>query len=83
MGLALLTLQVSKTVWSHFKDQVHSWYDYSESGNKQVTIMYSSDPPSGSGRHTLLPWEPGSMLPPFLQALQNNAQQQASNGTNS
>lgn len=62
-------------MWTHFKEQAHSWYDFSESGNKQVTVMYSKEAPTSKGRHTLLPWEPGSMLPPFLQALQQDAQQ--------
>lgn len=62
-------------MWTHFKEQAHSWYDFSESGNKQVTVMYSKEAPTTKGRHMLLPWEPGSMLPPFLQALQQDAQQ--------
>lgn len=70
-------MQVAKTVWTTFKDRGHCWYDFSESGNKQVTIMFSDEPPPSRGRHTLLPWEAGSMLPPFLQAMQNEAQQRS------
>jgi hypothetical protein len=53
--------------------EVYSWFDYSESGNKQVTIVYSRSPPPTSGKKTLLPWEPGSMLPPFLIQMQQEA----------
>eukprot|EP00892_Ulva_mutabilis_P010393 jgi/Ulvmu1/7726/UM039_0032.1 len=76
-------VEVAKTVWSHFEGKVHSWYDYSESGNKQVTVMYSSEPAPNTGKHTLLPWEPGSMLPPFLQAAQNETAQGAGHGSHS
>jgi hypothetical protein len=61
--------QVSKQLWEGFKATAHSWFDYNESGNKQVTIVYSLSPPTSSGKKSLLPWEPGSLLPPFLQQM--------------
>ena len=65
---------MSKQLWEQFKDtEVHSWFDYSESGNKQVTIVYSLTPPTDKGKKTLLPCEPGSLLPPFLIQMQKDA----------
>lgn len=68
-------MQVSKRLWEEFRlsPTVYSWFDYNESGNKQVAILYSCNPPSASGKNTLLPWEPGSLLPPFLIQLQQDA----------
>lgn len=73
-------MQVSKQLWEAFRaTEVHSWFDYGESGNKQVTIVYSLSPPTASGKKTLLPWEPGSLLPPFLIQMQKDAEEAAKN----
>lgn len=40
--------------------------------------MYSLTPPTTSGKKALLPWEPGSMLPPFLIQMQKDAEVAAS-----
>jgi hypothetical protein len=74
---------VSKQLWEEFRvrPEVYSWFDYSESGNKQVVIVYSHSPPTASGKKTLLPWEPGSLLPPFLIQMQQEAEAAARNQT--
>lgn len=74
-------LQVSKQLWEEFRlsTEVYAWFDYSESGNKQVTIVYSHSLPTTSGKKALLPWEPGSMLPPFLIQMQQEAEAAAQN----
>ena len=62
-------VQVAKAVWDKVSPGSTAWFDFDESGNKQICVMYTRQAPIGQKGATP-PWEPGSQPPPFLAELQ-------------
>jgi hypothetical protein len=65
-------VQVAKKIWEEFKDTTTAWFDHAESGNKQITVMYTKGKPILMNKSTP-PWEAGSMPPPFMIKIQEEA----------
>jgi len=54
-----------------YASQSKSWFDYAASGNKQISIVFSSA--AGPKTADKFPWEAGSTPPPFMIKLQAEA----------
>lgn len=74
--LATERLQVAKTVWKQFHNEATAWFDYDESGNRQITVVYKKGTPINMKR-SVPPWEAGSLPPPFMIQLQDEAKARA------
>ena len=65
-------LQVAKQLHQQLHLLYKAWFDYSGSGNDQITVVYTRGEPVGQVKATP-PWEAGSQPPPFLLQMQQEA----------
>lgn len=67
-------MQMAKSIWERMKadKDITVWFDYSASGDKQICLMFTKVAPIGPQK-AIPPWEPGSLPPPFLVKLQQEA----------
>jgi hypothetical protein len=73
---------VAKSIFDRFSGECTAWFDYGESGNKQICVVYTKAAPLNQ-KASAPPWEPGSTPPPFMLEIQKNAQELAAQGQGS
>lgn len=64
-------IEVSQRIWREYSERYTAWFDYNESGNRQISVVYSKAPIGKPAAP--FPWEAGSKPPPFMLAMQREA----------
>eukprot|EP01025_Chloroclados_australasicus_P010611 TRINITY_DN14382_c0_g2_i3.p2 TRINITY_DN14382_c0_g2~~TRINITY_DN14382_c0_g2_i3.p2 ORF type:complete len:185 (-),score=29.64 TRINITY_DN14382_c0_g2_i3:176-730(-) len=66
---------VAKDVYRMYKENTACWFDWSESGNKQITILFTRDRNCALIKNSKFPWDSGSQPPPFIVKMQQEAEE--------
>jgi hypothetical protein len=72
-------MQVAKYIYTKYHTEYKAWFDYSKSGDKNITVLYTKGEPQNQHKSNF-PWEAGSVPPPFMLQLQKEVEEKRQQG---